>query len=318
MIRKKLGEITTQQIVILVILIVSFAVILIFLFLLNPGETTEREVCHDSVVMRNVPGASSASSLNCKRDYLCITQDGSCEGMTKPDVVKVKNLDEVYFNLAEQMADCWWMFGEGKVDYSTDTTLPENQCSICDQILLDDSLRNLDGVNDDKISKDALYDYMSKNSVKGKEITYMEYIFGTNEVNKIKQAASQEQNFVGTFGNLQVGKQYFNVMGITSSSGMWIWGGIGAAAGGVVLGAVAFFSGPPGWIAAAMVVGGAVAGGVGGGTVGKEIADSKDPEIAGIQVKGRGIDNQFLAPTILEVESDKFKSLECKNIVTLS
>ena len=304
--KNKYGEITTQQIVILVILIVSFVVILIFLFLLNPGDTTEKEVCYNSVVMKSVPGSSLAGSLNCKRDYICITKDGSCEGLTKSEVVKVKNLDEVYFNLAEQMADCWWMFGEGKIDYvGKDYFTKDNYCSICDQILFDDSLRDLEGVKDDKISKDALYDYLSKTKVKGKEITYSKYIYGTDNINQIKAGLSTSQGREVIFGNLQVGKQYFNVMGITSVVKGRAW----KIAIGTVVGVVVAFT-PIGWI------GGLVAGAiiVGAGEYGNTV----NPEVGAITVKGNGIDNEFMAPTILEASSDEFKVLNCEDIETLS
>ena len=56
----KKGELTTHQLVGLIILIVSFAVILFLLFRLNLGETTNKEICHNSVIMK---GKSIASKL---------------------------------------------------------------------------------------------------------------------------------------------------------------------------------------------------------------------------------------------------------------
>lgn len=306
--KNKCGEITTQQIVILVILIVSFAVILIFLFLLNPGDTTEKEVCYNSVVMKSVPGSSLAGSLNCKRDYICITKDGSCEGLTKPEVIEVKNLDEVYYTLSEQMADCWWMFGEGKIDYvGKDYFKKDNYCSICDQVLFDDSLRDLEGVKDDKISKDALYDYMGKTKVKGKEITYSKYIYGTDNINQIKVGLSTSQGKDVSFGSIQVGKQYINVMGITGVVAGRGWKIAAATVAGVI---VAFIpvvgTALTGFIAGAIIVG---AG---------EYGTTLSPEVGAITVKGNGIDNEFMAPTIIEVDSNEFKALNCYDIETLS
>ena len=46
------AELTTQQIVGLIILIISFVIILYFIFALNLGETTDKEICHNSVALR--------------------------------------------------------------------------------------------------------------------------------------------------------------------------------------------------------------------------------------------------------------------------
>lgn len=51
--KNRKGELTTQQLVMLIILILSFAVILFFIFRLNLGGTTNKEICHDSVVKKN-------------------------------------------------------------------------------------------------------------------------------------------------------------------------------------------------------------------------------------------------------------------------
>ena len=102
--KNRRGEMTSQQIVILIILIASFAVLLFFLFRLNLGSETEKEVCHNSVVARGssvIP--TEAVPLDCKRSYVCITEDGTCESMTKPikkkvgttsiNTIIVKNID---------------------------------------------------------------------------------------------------------------------------------------------------------------------------------------------------------------------------------
>ena len=84
---KKNGEITTQQIVLLIILLISFAIILFFLFRLDLGRQSEDEICHNSVAMRgNSAIPTDAVPLKCSRAYVCVTEDGSCEDMTKPEV----------------------------------------------------------------------------------------------------------------------------------------------------------------------------------------------------------------------------------------
>ena len=72
---------------------------------------------------------------------------------------KVKTETEVYGILADEMADCWWMFGEGKVNY-VGKDLPEKQlyCSICSQLAFDNSL--------EEIFPEILKDYQFPNAAR--------------------------------------------------------------------------------------------------------------------------------------------------------
>ena len=311
----KKGELTTQQIVMLIIAITSFLVLIFFFDLLDFGEETEAELCRNSVVMKGGSIVSSeAVTLNCHRKYLCITFDGTCEGMTDPKVEKVKTEKEIYNILANEMADCWWMFGEGKVDYVGKDLTKNNYCSICSQIVFDDSLDEIEGI-DWEISKDKLYDYLSTKNMSNNKITYSEYIFGTKDMNSLRQEVLKKYGTGATFGKIDLGKQYFVVMGITSETNNWKWlSGAGAVVGGVVVGAITVFSGPVGWIAGITIVGGGATVGAGAGI----FADAHDVEIAAIPLEGRGIPNRFIAPTILEVNSEKFNSFNCEEIVTYS
>jgi hypothetical protein len=305
---KKRGELTTQQIVMLVIAITSFLVLLFFFGLLDFGGESESQICRNSVAMKGGSIISSeASTLNCKRKYLCLTEDGTCEGLTNPEVKKVKTEKEIYAILANEMADCWWMFGEGKINYVGDDFTKNNYCSICSQIMFDDSLGEIPGI-DWEISKDKLYDYLSTKNMSNNEMTYAEYIFGTNDLNVLRQKALEEYGTGATFGKIDLGKQYFVIMGITSETNNWKWVALGTAAVAAVV------TIPLSVIPTILIVG--VAGGAGAGA--GIFADSQDVEIASILVEGRGVSNQFMAPTILEVDSNKFDSLSCEEIVTYS
>jgi len=318
--KSKKAEITTQQIVLLIILIMSFAVILFFLFKLNLGKTTDKEICHNSVVMRGssvIP--ADTVSLNCKRSYVCLTEDGSCEQMTKPDIKKVEEINDVYQVLADEMVDCWWMFGEGKINYIGKDMTERVYCSICTQLAFDDSLNKIEGI-EDTISKDELYNYLSVQKISGGEETYAEYLFGTNGINQLKQIALGEGVKDATFGTIEIDKQYFVMMGIISEVGVWKWafsgGGVGAVVGGIT--AVAVLSNPVAWVGGLIVLGGSVAGGVAGATVGPSAAELIEPEISSPIINGEGIDNDFMAPTIIEANSEKFEALNCKDIATLA
>ena len=311
--KNRKGELTTQQIVLLIILITSFVVVLFFLFRLDLGKESKREICHNSVIMKGnsvLPGESV--SLKCNREYVCITEDGTCEGLTNPEKFKVGSVEEIYQVLADKMADCWWMFGEGKIDYIGESELvSQNYCSICSQILFDDSLKNLEEV-EDKISKDELYSYLSEQDYREGE-TYKEYIFGDLNLEEFKQELSNEANSGISFGTIDIGKQYYVVMGINSDSTKFSWIIHGTLIGGIaVVGLATAGIGSAGFLA---VLAGEVAGGsLGAATFG--IADLLEPEIIAITLEGEGVSNTFMAPTIQEINPDKFDELNCKEVIT--
>jgi hypothetical protein len=306
----KKGEITTQQIVLLIILLVSFIIILFLLLRLNLGKESDSDICHNSVVMRgNSVLPADAVPLKCSRTYICITKDGSCESMTKPEIIKVSTKDEVYSALAEQMANCWWMFGEGKVDYiGKDFFIRDNYCSICSQIAFDDSLREIKDEEgnslfiEDKISEDEFYNYLSVTPIPDKGMNYAQYLFGTNDVNRLNTQPLKGEDgteiVAGTFGTMDLNKKYFVLMGITSEIAGEKWkivAGVGVAAAG-------FFIPGPGWTLAGSILGTLI---INFGT-----------EIGAIIVPGNGIKNNFMAPTIQEANSESLKKLNCYEIVT--
>lgn len=140
------AELTTEQIVILIILITSFAIILIFLFNLDLGKTTDAQICHNSVVMasKNKLGGK----LNCKIKYTCIaSKKGDCNNFNYNKKIEIKsdleNIEEVKKEIssaiANEMSECWWMFGEGNLEYIGD--LFGFHCAICNEIEFGDKIQ---------------------------------------------------------------------------------------------------------------------------------------------------------------------------------
>ena len=310
----KRGELTTQQIVGLVILITSFIVVLFLIFRLNINEESTTELCRNSVALRGKALLKDSVQLNCYRSYKCITQDGTCEGLNNPEVKKVNDLNGIYKEVANEMADCWFMFGEGKVDYIGSGIVQSNYCSICSQIFFDDSLKNVQGAENGEISKDELYNFMSATKIGDGKMTYSEYLFGTNNIQQLKQTVSSSENGASTFGDIEIGKQFFVVMGITSGVGLPEWTGIGTGAGAAIAGVVAATT-PIGWIGIGAI---AITTAITTGTVGHTFSSGIEPEITAIVLKGNGIDNKFMRPTIVEADSQRFKALNCEEIVTYS
>ena len=302
---KKKAELTTQQIVILVILITSFIVILILLFRLNLGGETDKEICHNSVIMRgNSVLPKDTVSLNCKTNYICITKDGSCEQMTK--IEKVKTKEDVYKVLADEMADCWWMFGEGKVNYIGKGFTKSLYCSICSQIAFDDSLREIDSFEDGKINNKEFYNYLVKEKVPGKDIKYSEYLYGFNNLKEFEEELGRQNK---DFGEIDLDKQYCVLMGIYNEVSVTRWALSLAGAGGLfVAGAILSpFTGGASLLTTTGIIAttmGTMAGGVTGTFV-------------GVTVKGLSGD-EYLPPTIIEFNQETFNNLKCEDIKTLA
>jgi len=293
MISKK-GELTTNQIVVLIILIASFAVILFFLLRLNLGEESEKEVCHNSVVLRSNDAIPTDSvPLNCQTTYVCITKDGSCEKLLKPQKEKVKTPDEIYSVLARELADCWWMFGEGGLNYIGSDTFKEMYCVRCSQISFDDSVKEISGFKNGFFDREELYKYMANTKISSDE-TYSEYIYGTNNYNAFLNV---EDGKNVEFGDFDMDKQYQVVTGMTSETSTWTWVAVGA--GAAVLGVVTFGLAIP---VAILVIG------TGGAT--------------GYFVLAPVVDNIFggrtILPTLVRTDNEEWKQLGCENIATKS
>lgn len=311
----KKGELTTTQIVMIIILVTSFAIILFFIFRLNLRQESVKDVCHNSVVLRGnaaLPGAKITIPLNCRQAYVCVTADGTCERMGSYDYkLDVDTKDELYRALAEEMASCWWTYGEGKINYVGGGWTSKNYCSICSQLRFDDSIKQKLFPNG-KIDKDDFYlNYLANPKIKmpGQDITYAEYLFGSNNLKAILSSPD-----VKTFGVIDLDRMfegqpsdYIVIMGISSEvSGMrWALAGAAAGAAAAVLTIATFGTALPFIVGAAVVAGAGVAGGALGGTL---IATT---------VKGLS-GNSFMVPTIVPYPSQEYNGLGCADISTLS
>ena len=214
--------------------------------------------------------------------------------MSGPEIIKVKTANETYKEIADEISDCWWMFGEGKVNYAGEDLLEKNYCSICFQMVFDDSLSKIEEFKDGKIDKRNLQEYLSKTKIPSKKITYMEYLYGAN-LNLTPSA---------NFGSITLGKQYFTLIGIKSKTSQALWTAGGGAAGALGTGLLlTFFTAPvsiPLLTATVLVVGTA-----GGAEAGSYI---------GTIVEGES-GNEFLT-TVIKADSDEFMALNCDEILT--
>ena len=194
------GELTTQQIVILIVAIASFAIILFLLYRLNLSETSDEQICHNSVVLKSQEKIPLGAKLDCNTKYICISGGGKCENF---DAIKTVNIDlkkedakeEIMKSLAEEMATCWWMFGEGKIRYAGN-----GDCAICSAIMFDSEILNY--IEEDesfRISYGDFYNYL--NELDKNSETYFTYLYSSYNVDIFQENVAHlkidlDENFI--------------------------------------------------------------------------------------------------------------------------
>lgn len=202
LLRNKNAEITTQQIVMLIVLLASFVVLLFFLFKINFQELSEKEICQSSIQLAGK--ASFFAKIDCKTDYICISGGGECKDFTAKKIISIVPGDKTLKNqimkaLADEMVDCWWMFGEGKVDYVDSSFTGNTACAVCAEIAFDEKLIGGAGV-DKWISYDDFYTFLKDNYVdKDKTQKYSDYL---------KLASREEMNKFYTSKSIFFDKKY--------------------------------------------------------------------------------------------------------------
>ncbi len=196
----KKGEISTRYLIMIIILIASFAIILFFIFRLNLQETGDKEICHNSVVLKS-KGKGLVGDLDCKTNYVCISGGKDCEGINPTTTIKVdpKNKEEIMKAIAEEMADCWWMFGEGELDYLGlgEEGLSKTTCAMCSIIKFDEKILK----EDYKITYTEFYEYL--NTIKKDESqTYLTYLYDVYNIKELQENffldKDIEKNFILT------------------------------------------------------------------------------------------------------------------------
>jgi len=322
-IKNKLGEENSSMgaIIGLIMFAVGFLAVLYIIFILQPWKITEQEICHNSVVMKssaiNVNNLlKNTVPLNCKTQSVCISEDGTCEKLTSPEIKKVgEEKNEVYQVLADQLANCWWMFGEGKVDYvGKEVFAGKLYCSLCSQIVFDDSVKMFTdverGVVNRQINNREFYDYLKNKRMyetAGDIRTYWDYLYEGSSPKEMETAIKQKDNSY-TLGTINLDKQYYIAMGIIDKTSVEPW--MAAVGGGIVapiVVAAVIGTGPLGIFVLAAAAGGAAVTG-GGAAAGQYV---------GQMIVGES-GQQYLRPTIIEANSKEYESLKCEDVKTLT
>lgn len=176
MLNKK-GELTTQQLVTIIILIISFVVVLFLLFRLGLGEETNKDICHNSVVMKSKSFTKSEALLDCRTTYVCISEKEDCENFIPTVTVDVKTEEEIINAIQKEIDDCDWMLGGGKLDYGGFWDFDGYHCAICSKIKFDKEIQNKypNGINfnQETVFVDEEYSVLVKINPEGGEDEYV-------------------------------------------------------------------------------------------------------------------------------------------------
>lgn len=186
----KKGELTSAQIIGIILLIMGFVIILIFtLTILDLKTYSTDELCRLSILSRATSPKSTQEliPLKCTTKKICITGGSDCEDYkgekNVADSIKVAPSGEqtktkIEETVANEMYDCWKMVGEGKLDLfggnpshflALDSLgMKESTCIICARIKAKD-------ISPDTLNSVNLNDYLESAQVKdGTGDTYLE------------------------------------------------------------------------------------------------------------------------------------------------
>jgi hypothetical protein len=200
---RKIGKkgIAVNFLVVLIILLIGFAIILIFYYQLDWSGRVDKEVCHQSVIYRaTLPGFAGVREyvpLKCKTEKVCITSGligGKCsEFENSKGVVKVKvnNIEQVEQYLARSILECWKMMGEGKVQIFGNW-LAENygiggvgsSCVICNRIAFDEKRLGDAGIDLEEMD---VMEYMQTHAIPNGDISYYAYLAGQGGKISVKE-----------------------------------------------------------------------------------------------------------------------------------
>ncbi len=208
---------TNSTIVEIIIIVLSLVIIFIFISYLDLGGDTKKEICHNSVVLSST--TAGIGHLNCEVYKLCISGGDDCTGdfdkEIKVDLTKKNKefTDQVWKIIADEMADCWSVYGEGKIDYTglkeTKTQAIENwileteaySCGVCSTIKFSEKVaRELNvqfsagqiGIRNYYLDDSkGLYQYLSDNYYATNK-KYSIFLYGTTGVDNIKNLMWRE------------------------------------------------------------------------------------------------------------------------------
>lgn len=188
----KRGELTSSEIVGIVMAIAGFILVAIFLAIFfDDGSNQDRELCKLSVLSRATSPLLTQSTvpLKCTTGKICITSEllgGDCKQFLGEKAVRKVRIGSsetsdarIKQEMANAMYDCWNMMGQGKLDLFGQAGdyfgSPDNPtCVVCSRIAF------ADDVSDDTIVRAlrGFDNYLQDNPVPNHDYSYLQFFNG--------------------------------------------------------------------------------------------------------------------------------------------
>ncbi|MBS3073842.1 hypothetical protein J4447_00120 [Candidatus Pacearchaeota archaeon] len=275
-------QMVSQQITVMVIVLVSLGIILMLYFLIDFEGQSDWEACHNSIILRGTArygdlfkGGPEAIPLKCRTEKYCIagkeTSDKVCPNIeyTNDNPVRTesiagnsKSMRDNYLDfMAEKLYECHALVGEGEVNFMPPKFYEQKYCLICSRFDIEPSLKE----NLGDITYRELYERMaSKKTKSGK--SYLEYIYKMKDpvqglkdtVQSLKESEFSDK-FVGIEWDtwkLPISEQNAIIVAtVKGGEGTEIVTSIGAGVAVVGLLVAGAFSGGGAWAAIPAVVG---------------------------------------------------------------
>jgi len=186
------AEMSSKMIVTLILLIIGFGIILLVYAQLNWKSQTDKEICHESVVLRatlpQTGGVQNTFPLKCKTSKICVRGNklfggGECEELKNYEEVNyadVDDLTEVEKLISQEIVDCWSVMGEGKLPlfsqfiagtYGFGDVYPT--CVICSRIAFDEKTLKEKNIN---VAERDVLKYMRTHKIPNGEVSYYDYL----------------------------------------------------------------------------------------------------------------------------------------------
>src|SRR3989344_3836658 len=187
----KKAEMSSSMLVTIILLVIGFGLILIVYYQLNGIQEVDRQVCHQSVVLRGtLPDTldlKDIPSLKCKTRKICISDKmfgkGDCENELgkEYDTLKIskekeKAEQDIKKIFADELADCWAMMGEGKIQvFKRENSLSDykRKCVVCSRVNFDKNveIKEVEG----------FVEYLMKHKVPNKDESYWKFMTKSKE-----------------------------------------------------------------------------------------------------------------------------------------
>jgi len=255
----------------LIALAISAIVLFIFLEMIINRDDNRIEACKTQIMYRHTLkelGKRAIPLTACKAEHICFVTSNKeeCqlfEGGGEVNKVKIKGKREIFATFAEKMYECWYMTGEGNLDYYPTTRWSHTYCGACAKIGFSPEVR----AEIENINYGEYYSYLETETTEGSDETYSEFLYGLSSMDTYRQQiieatkASEDIEEVDIY-NVELINPNMDYAVVT---GVMKTGLAPKIIGGLIIGLIAGSAIPTGGLTLALVATGVgVAGGSGG------------------------------------------------------